>query len=101
MKKDIIDCYSKQVTAKEFENILASISKKLRDGKKKVPKKNYLVIFLFAGHGILKDGTQMMLYNEYDTKKKFYKMLQAEAKLRIWAEIYPNSYIIGIFACCR
>ena len=28
-------------------------------------------------------------------------MCQAEAKLRGWAEIYPNAYIIGIFACCR
>ena len=21
--------------------------------------------------------------------------------MRIWAEIYPNAYIVGIFACCR
>ena len=100
MKKDIIDC-SDQVTAKDFEKVLAMLSTKLREGKKKVPKENYLVIFLFAGHGILKDGTQMMLYNEYDKRAGFYKMLQAEAKLRTWAEIYPNSYVIGIFACCR
>ena len=25
----------------------------------------------------------------------------AEAKLRLWAEIFPNAYIVGIFACCR
>ena len=28
-------------------------------------------------------------------------LFKAEAKLRLWAEIYPNCYIIGIFACCR
>ena len=44
---------------------------------------------------------QCLLYNEYDPRNKFYKILMAEAKLRGWAEIYPNSYIIGIFACCR
>ena len=28
-------------------------------------------------------------------------MFRAEAKLRVFAEIYPNSYIISIFASCR
>ena len=77
------------------------VSKRISDGKKKTPVENYLVIFLFAGHGMLKDGMQVMLYNEYDKKAEFYKLMMAEAKLRGWAEIYPNSYIIGIFACCR
>ena len=56
---------------------------------------------LFAGHGILKDGMQVMLYNEYDQATGFYKLLKAEQKIRIWAEIFPNFYGIGIFACCR
>ena len=28
-------------------------------------------------------------------------MLRAEKKIRHWAEIFPNSYLIGIYACCR
>lgn len=28
-------------------------------------------------------------------------MFNAEAKLRQWSEIYPNAYVIGVFACCR
>ena len=42
-----------------------------------------------------------MVYNEKDKNYQFYKLLKAERKLRLWAEIYPNAYIVGIFACCR
>ena len=73
----------------------------LRKGKKAKQPINYLVVILFAGHGILRDGMQSLLFNEYDPKTGFYKLLKVEAKLRVWAEIYPNLYTIGIFACCR
>ena len=42
-----------------------------------------------------------MVYNECDSNTMKPKMLRAECKLRSWAKIYPNAYIIGIFACCR
>lgn len=61
----------------------------------------YIIIFLFAGHGLQKNGMQEMVYNEFDEKKRFYRTFKAEIKLRSFAEIYPNSYVIGIFACCR
>ena len=80
---------------------MGKLSKRLRAGKSKRPVENYFIVFLFAGHGILKDGMQAMLYNEYDEASAFYKVLTAEAKLRLWSEIYPNAYIVGIFACCR
>ena len=73
----------------------------MRVGKKKKPLQRFLVIFLFAGHGLLVEGQQILIYNEFDPKERFYKLLRAEAKLRAYAEIYPNSYIISIFACCR
>ena len=53
-------------SSKEVSDAFASISKQLREGKKKMPTENYLLVFLFAGHGILKDGMQCVLYNEYD-----------------------------------
>ena len=62
---------------------------------------NYLVIFLFAGHGMLYEGRQVLLYNEFEKSTRFYKMFLAEQKLRSFAELYPNAYLIGIFACCR
>ena len=65
------------------------------------PMKRYLIIFLFAGHGLQKDGMQEMLYNEFDTRNCFYKLFRAEVKLRSFAEIFQNAYVIGIFACCR
>ena len=65
------------------------------------PPENYLLFFLFACHGILKDGQQNIVINEYDPEKEFYKLYGAEYKVRYWAENFPNSYIISIFACCR
>ena len=48
----------------------------------------------------LKDKLQEQ-YNEFDEKTGFYKMFRAEKKIRTWAEIFPNAYLMGIYACCR
>ena len=94
---DLSDNPSSTETGKQLE----LLSRRIRQGKQAKPPENYLVVMLFAGHGILKDGMQVLLYNEYDHETGFYKMLKAEAKMRIWAEIFPNLYILGIFASCR
>lgn len=70
------------------EKALCQISAKIRNGKKKEPMDKFLIIFLFAGHGLQKDGMQAMLYNEYDKSTGFYKLFRAEQKLRSYAEIY-------------
>ena len=62
---------------------------------------NYLLIFFFAGHGVLLEGSQAILLNEYDKRSGFYKLKKVEAKLRSLAETFPNAYVVGIFACCR
>ena len=62
---------------------------------------NYLIIFLFTGRGMMQEGQQVLLMNEFDKKTRFYKIFKAESKLRFLAETYPNSYMIGIFACSR
>ena len=100
MPEDIYD-FSNDPTDKDIDKCLSKISVRIRDGKKKQPVENFLVICLFAGHGVLKEGMQTMLYNQYNPKTGFYKFMNAEKKLRGWAYIYPNSYIVGIFACCR
>ena len=46
---------------------------------------NYLVIFLFAGHGMIKEGAQVLLYNEFDENTGYYKMFKAEETIRQWA----------------
>ena len=63
-ERDVIDL--RDVHSKTVGNKLAELTKKLREGKKKTPIENYLIVFLFAGHGILKDGMQALLLNEYD-----------------------------------
>ena len=67
------------------------------------PKKlNYIVILLFAGHGILKDGMQTLVLNEYDSKTGFYKLFKAEDTVRKLSAVFNlNSYFICSFACCR
>ena len=63
---------------------------------------NYIVILLFAGHGILKDGMQTLVLNEYDQKSGFYKLFKAEDTVRkLSYALNLNSYFICCFACCR
>ena len=82
-------------------DVFNKIRAKLKAGKEKQPRVNYLVVCLFACHGILKDGMQYVVFNEFDKKAQFYKMMKVEFLLCDFAHKYPNSYIIGIFACCR
>ena len=87
-------------TEKEFDKVYHNdIANLLQEGKKN--KINYLTIFLFAGHGIIKDGMQCLVLNEYDPQTKFYKLLRVEEKIRLYGAAFQNSYNIAIFACCR
>ena len=63
--------------------------------------KRYVIFYLFACHGIHKEGTQYVAINELDAETGFYQLFDAEKKIRDFAETYPNSYHIAIFACCR
>ena len=53
------------VTEKVVLGTLTEIRNRLKQGRKEKPPTNYLVISLFAGHGILKDGAQQLILNEY------------------------------------
>ena len=77
------------------------IRKRIKEGKESTPQVKYVVIWLFAGHGILKDGYQHLVFNEYDKISSWYKMLNFETQIRLIAAQYENSYMITIFACCR
>ena len=59
-------------------NLFKQIMKTLKAGQKAKPRKDYLIFYLFAGHGILRDGMQTLVLNEFDPQDKFYKTLQAE-----------------------
>ena len=68
---------------------------------KKEPEKNFLVIYVVAGHGMNVSGQQSLLVNEYNSRTKFYKMFSLEQKLRWMAEQCVNSYSMAFCACCR
>ena len=53
--KNVYD-FSHNPTSRDVEYALSQISAKLRAGKKQRPMVRYLVIFLFAGHGLQLDG---------------------------------------------
>ena len=84
-------------TMKEFQNTLNKITKRI----KSQPEEQFLVILLFAGHGILKQGVQNIVLNEFNPKDGFYKMHAIEGVIRAWANMLQNAYFITIFACCR
>ena len=37
----------------------------------------------YSGHGMIRDGRQVMLLNEFDQYRGFYKMLGAEENVRM------------------
>ena len=65
------------------------------------PDRQFCLIWLFAGHGILKLGMQTIVVNEFDKTSTFYKLYNAEEIIRVMANGNQNAYMITIFACCR
>ena len=55
-KKRNVFNLSDNPTRRDVEYALNTITKMLRTGKKKKPLDKYLVIFLFAGHGLMVEG---------------------------------------------
>ena len=58
-------------------------------------------MLFFAGHGMQLNGLQVIVINEFDKVKKFYKLYNAENKIRYFSKKFTNCYFVGIFACCR
>ena len=47
------------------------------------------------------DGKQILLTNEFDKRKGFYKVIHVEGGIRALTVNHPNLYWIVVFACCR
>ena len=65
------------------------------------PDTNYLILYVFAGHGMNVSGQQVLLINEFEKSKNFYKKFTVEGKIRGLAGEFSNSYSLAFFACCR
>ena len=70
MESDIMRLYDRETSSREINDMFNSISRRLRYAKqsKKENKsvQKYLIFFLFASHGILKEGRQFILLNEFN-----------------------------------
>ena len=65
------------------------------------PDKKFLVIYVFACHGMQMDGRQVAVVNSFNKKITSYHLWGAEADIRERASKNKNAYLLGIFACCR
>ena len=83
-----------------FEEVV-QVRKHLNKRFLRNPDVNFLVFYIFACHGIQKDGKQSVVVNEFDTKTKFLKLINIESYIREWASKYHNTYHVALFACCR
>ena len=68
---------------------------------KNYPNETVLSLSCFASHGMIQDGRQVILLNQFDKSKGFYKILGVEEDMRKKAAQFSNAYLITIFACCR
>ena len=54
----------------------------LRKDCKTTPNELVFIICLFASHGMIRDGRQVILVNEFDKSAGFYKLLGVEENIR-------------------
>ena len=59
---------------------------KLKALFKENPDKNYVVIHLYAGHGMIVEGRQVVLMNQYNRNLGFYKWNGVEQNVRDMAK---------------
>ena len=96
LNKDLNDP-KKSVTEAQTTKAFNSVSKSLREE----PKQTRLGIVYVGGHGMMHEGTQHFVLNQYDKDKRFYKLFPVEAKIRHVTYKHNNCYMIAIMACSR
>ena len=73
----------------------------LRKECRMTPNELVFIICLFASHGMIRDGRQVIVINEFDKSAGFYKLCGVEENIRSAARASINAYYVSIFACCR
>ena len=82
---------------KDCNSMITDLNRLLKNN----PHETILALFCFASHGMIQDGRQVILVNEYSSAKGFYRFFGAEENMRTTSRTFANAYIVGIFACCR
>ena len=90
-----LDTYN--VLMRDFRSLERKLNKKISSAK----KLRLLCFAFFSCHGMLFESTQHVVLNEFDPKKKFYKLYAAQEQIRFLSNRYKNCYFISVFACCR
>ena len=68
---------------------------------KKEPDVKYFGLLLYAGHGMIRDGVQCFLINQFSKQDEFYVLNSVETNIRDISKWNKNAYLVAIFACCR
>jgi hypothetical protein len=77
LNKNIEDS-EESITVKKANSFLVNMQKRLRAN----PKKMQLGVFFVAGHGMIHEGTQRVLLNQFCKNKKFYQLWPIEINIR-------------------
>ena len=64
---------------------LMAILKELNQLFKSLPQETILALSCFASHGMIQDGRQVILLNEFVSSKGFYKIFGVEENIRMMA----------------
>ena len=67
----------------------------------KSPEETFLVIYVVAGLGIVYEGKQMVLLNEFDERTKYFKTWAIEHDIHAIAKSYKNTHSIAILRLSR
>ena len=68
---------------------------------KTAPDVQHFGLLLFAGHGMIKDGVQCFVLNQFNKIVGFYKLDAVESHIRGISKQCKNGYFVAAFACCR
>ena len=90
-----------KLTGKPQYSDVTKAKKKITERLRLKPDKKHSIIVVTAGHGMIFNGSQALLLNQFEKSTQFYKMWAVEISVRDIARAFPNSHIIAIFACCR
>ena len=84
-----------------YQEMINLMGKSVQQKIKERQGENILVVYMFAGHGMILNGQQAILFNEVNKETGYYKLHPTEQTVRAFARVYPYSYHLLFCPCCR
>ena len=82
---------TKEQTVKVFEEIM----ERLAEAKSKPIQTKFLVVFLMIGHGVFRDGSLSIYFNEFDHQTKFYWSMKMENHIKSFYKTIAKHMLWG------